>query len=353
MSRPMRIAAFLTIGVAIACHGTSPTSPGRVPAPAASAPTRYAVSGAITGPASVPPGAAAQFRFTLRYNDGSTEDASAKAAWRSGSPQVADVQPGGMVKALSRGRANLTANFLVGSSTTVFVLEDGTYALTGHVLEAALPVDAAQVTVTRGIGQGLNSVTDGTGRYDLYGVAGDVELTVSKAGYQSATQPFSARANGAGPDFALQPGSSPTDVSGDWRMTIVPSTACAMLPDDMGPRGYAANIAQSGPRVSIRITGPVMKPPVVSGRVLGQHLTFTLSSVADYYYHGNPTYDLVELLDPTRFLGVDGTFDGDTSGAQLRGTLNGRLAVYAGTNYFASHLVTACAAKDHGVLLQR
>jgi len=60
------------------------------------------------------------------------------------------------------------------------------------------------------------------------------------------------------------------------------------------------------------------------------------------------------MLAPTRFLGIDGAIDLDVSGAAARGTLNGRLAIYAGsTNYIASPLVTACTARDHAVILQR
>src|SRR5437867_3450251 len=93
-----------------------------------SRPPRYGLSGVLEGPASVAPGTTAQFHFTLKYNDGSTEDASAKAAWRSGNPQVVDVRAGGAVRAVSRGRADVFASFSVSANTTVFVLEDGTYA---------------------------------------------------------------------------------------------------------------------------------------------------------------------------------------------------------------------------------
>src|SRR5206468_3043595 len=120
MSRPMRIAIFLTIAVAIACHGNSPTSPTRIPA-ATGTPPRYVLSGVLEGRASGAPGRTARFHFTLKYNDGSAGEGSAKAAWRSGNPQVVDVRAGGAARAVSRGRADVFASFSVSANTNTVV----------------------------------------------------------------------------------------------------------------------------------------------------------------------------------------------------------------------------------------
>lgn len=50
----------------------------------------------------------------------------------------------------------------------------------------------ATVAVTAGVGAGLTTSTGDDGRYKLHGLAGDVELRISKNGYQTHVQQYRA-----------------------------------------------------------------------------------------------------------------------------------------------------------------
>lgn len=76
------------------------------------------------------------------------------------------------------------------SKPSTIVIPLGTYRLTGTVTESGLPVSKATVAVTSGIGTGLSVVTDLNGQYRIYGVAGAIDVTVSKDGYAPLVQPL-------------------------------------------------------------------------------------------------------------------------------------------------------------------
>ena len=355
MPRAVRLAALITIAATFACQdrrsSTSLTIRPLPTTPTVPDPVRVR----IEGPTSIPPGQTAQFRLVTTFSDGSSQDLTSKAAWYSMSPTVIKIESGGVATALARGAAELVASYGSSARTAVMVLEDGTFPVTARVLEGTLPIVAAQVVVTRGVGKGLAAMSDERGIFVIYGVAGDIELEASHDGYNSARQSLSVARPAQAPDFVLQPLANPADVSGDWRMTLTPSPSCGTLPGDLTSRSYNVNVSQTGGAASVRIAADSLpKPVVVDGRVLNRTLTFALSAVQDYYYRLNPVYDLLDVLDASRFLGIRGSVTVTASGAALQGALVGNLAVYVGAGiYLTSKLQSECSAPDHRVVLQR
>src|SRR5262245_44231278 len=148
-----------------------------------SGPTGVVVSVTISGPSSIAPGEAASFLAAARMGDGSMQDYTAKATWRTNNSQILSISSGGRATAVGAGEAQVTATAQSKSATvTVVVIPPGTFRVSGTVTESKLPVANATVAVTSGIGTGLSTVTDLNGQYRIYGVVGEIELTASKNG---------------------------------------------------------------------------------------------------------------------------------------------------------------------------
>lgn len=174
--------ALLVIGLATAGCSDGPTAPSTIRTSA------VPVGVKIAGPGAVAPGATAQYRATLLYADGRTEESSAGLIWSSSKPKVLLINPDGSARGIDRGVSELLLK--VGSlihTTTVRVLEPDTFILTGTVAEAAQSqaIAGATVVVESGTGAGLTGTTDDRGACELYGVAGAVRLSCQAAGYQS------------------------------------------------------------------------------------------------------------------------------------------------------------------------
>ena len=360
MTRMQRKVAIALMACAAACRGKpSPTAP--------TVATVRAIGARIDGPASIPPGSSAQLHFVRVMSDGSTVEVTQGVSWRSDHPSVIDVSAGGgAAQAKSRGAAQLFAGFsgppVAGSSATrqVLVLEDGTFPVYGHVTEDTLPLVGAQVTVTRGIGQGLATFTDAAGAYGLFGVAGDVDLTVTRDGYTPVTRSLSVTAVTPSLDFSIHQVAGPTNFSGQYRLTITRSPACGMLPDDVGVQSFAVNLSQFGGKATLQLSaGTLASDAVVTAHVTGSAIDLTLGKQGGgsdfyYYYYGNPSYDVLEILDGKRYLGIDGVAHLDGSASPIHGTLNGSFTLYAGgATYKSAVRDKTCAAPDHAVVLAR
>jgi carboxypeptidase family protein/Big-like domain-containing protein len=350
MSCLYRVAALAALVASGACHGKSPVAPT-----SGGTANRAVTSSRIEGPASVAPGAAAQFRFLRSYTDGSQEDITAQATWVSSNSTVLSVDRTGRATGVARGEASLSAVLGSSARSTILVLEDGTFRLTGRVLEGTLPLGNARVAVTRGTGAGLSTLTGVDGTFRFYGVAGEIELRVEAAGYAAESRTLLVTTNATTTDVPMHPLAVPADFSGAWRMTIGVSPACGTLAQDVGGvRAFTAAITQNGPGVSVALTSATLFIPAkLAGRVLDRTLTVDFPSEADYYYRGNPTFAVLDRLDATHFLGITGSVRADATGGVARGALAGHLQLYDGSNYFAAKLDRDCNAADHSVTLER
>jgi Bacterial Ig-like domain (group 2) len=140
----------------------------------------------IGGPPSVAPGDVVQLTATAHLADGSSRDVTTEVRWNSSNRTVLSMSPDGRATGHAQGEAMVTAFSNVTSTREVIVVPRGTYRVVGLVTEAegpSEPVIGATVAVTAGLGAGFVTTTGGDGRYRLYGVAGDVELRITKDGY--------------------------------------------------------------------------------------------------------------------------------------------------------------------------
>jgi hypothetical protein len=121
----------------------------------------------------------------------------------------------GEATASSRGEVLVAAAVenKVGS-LTVFVLEPGTFKLSGVLSEAGKKtLTDATVEVLTGTGQGLTSST-AQGRYALYGVGGAIRLRWSARGFSPEIHEVLVSGESISHDFALPPLRAPANVSG-------------------------------------------------------------------------------------------------------------------------------------------
>src|SRR4051794_10142644 len=166
-----------------ACGSSTPTAPTKTP------PAKIVNSVQISGPASIAPGATAQLSAIATYVDGSTSDVTAVARWNSFDTKVLSISGSGLATGIKSGETKVQGEYANrGSGMTIRVLPDGTYRLAGTLTESGLPIEDATVAITAGQGTGLSATSDSGGGYLLYGVAGTVEIQVSKAGYTSQSR---------------------------------------------------------------------------------------------------------------------------------------------------------------------
>jgi len=357
MSRALRAAIVIAGAVifAIACQEhQSPIKPTRA------APAHVLLSVHIDGPDSLAPEASVQLHLQKQYADGTTEDATSQAVWSSSDITVVQISATGFARGAGRGAAQITAAAGLSAVRSMLVLEDGTFALSGRVLEDNLGVSGMAVSVTSGIGQGLRTLTDATGAYVLYGVAGAVMVSVSKDGYVGVTQSLLVQGATYAPDIIVHQTSGPTDFSGQWRLTIARAASCTALPDDTALRSYDVKLSQAGAKATMQLTSKDMwkgRTATVTAHVTGRAIDILLTAVRDGYYSfysPNLLYDVLETLDGQRFLGVQGIVHLDGSTVPMIGALNGSFDVFAGSNdYWSARLDKRCAAADFPVAMTR
>src|SRR5215813_3220185 len=109
------IVSLLVVSSFVACGGGS-SSVGNNPPP----PTPTLQSIQVASPSqSVDPGQAAQFTATGHYSDGSTQNLTSAATWRSSSSSIATVSsPGGLATGVAPGNVTISATMsgIAGSS---------------------------------------------------------------------------------------------------------------------------------------------------------------------------------------------------------------------------------------------
>jgi carboxypeptidase family protein len=351
------LGALIGLATLAACGDGPPGAPSGPPPPTPS-PARPTTGVRIDGPASVAPGTSAQYRLIASFDDGTTSDVTSQAAWATTNASVLSVGPGGIVQAKSRGEATLSGRYSNRENHVyVFVLEDGTYRVTGRVMESGGGLPDARVDVIAGTGVGLSATTTSNGSYALYGLAGQVQLQAELGGFEKDRRTIVVNEN-TNADFALRPTVTPTDLNGNWRLTLTASSGCAPgVPEDAATRTYSATVAQTGTFLRIKLESPAI-PAVdvrLDGVVVDRRLTVLLP-FDDFYYaaYGLRYYSLVETLGASRVLAIAGTARGERAGNAVTGTLDGEFALYSrGNGFGVSNRQFSCRRSDHGFRLDR
>jgi hypothetical protein len=359
MPKPSFILAVL-VGLAtmVAC-GDSPARPSQPPTPPPP-PGPFLTSLQLEGPGSIPPGESVQLRLIATLSNGASNDVAALATWTSDNASVLSFSPtGGVAKAGARGEAHISARYQGQSrQALILVLENGTFRVRGSVTESGAGLAGARVEVVSGTGAGLAATTGPSGSYALYGVAGDVQLDVTLNGFEKERRTVVVSEHTT-INVELRPLIPPTDLRGDWRLTMSASTACVpAAAADASSRIYMVTIAQTGTLLQIQVKAPVMLNAEwlkISGRVIDRTVTIMMP-VDDFYYpfYGIKFYAVQEILGPGRILVIAGTARGDRLGDVVTGSLDGEFALYRNENNGAVwNQDFSCQRSDHGFRLDR
>ena len=314
----------------------------------------------VSGPAIVAPGATAQFTATAAMSDGSSQDYTTKVTWTSSSTAVVTITTAGLATGHGTGDAQLRATLpTVYALASVTVVPAGTFRLTGLITESGLPVADAQVTVIAGLGAGLAIQSDYSGTYRLYGVAGNIQVQVTKAGYSTDTKSTTIASNDVldFPDFT-QAGAVPS-LGGTYTLTLQTSDDCSVprqsynfsvlpaFPVDERLRTYTAVVTQTGPGLVVTLSGANFliqsgKGNSFKGRLEPGALTFT---IGDGYFYYLADLDVIEQLPSGKLL----AFDGLTTITPVTGVLH---APFEGTVFeLASaqvpNVTNQCSSANH------
>jgi hypothetical protein len=151
-------------------------------------------------------GQTSQLNLIARYADGSSRDVTTEATWRGFNALVVSMSPTGLLTAIAPGRAGIRVDFQSRIiSREVVVLPSGTFILKGRISEPGnLPIGAARVEIVDGppAGKFTNSIYDG--RYELFGISGQVMVMVSRGEYIAQTKSATMTEDRT-LDFELQP----------------------------------------------------------------------------------------------------------------------------------------------------
>jgi hypothetical protein len=246
----------------------------------------------------------------------------------------------------------------------VIAVPEGTFRLTGIVTDVTAPtgpVPSALVQVTDGTGRGLWDWTNTDGRYALFGVAGDIELRVTKTAYRDRVQRVVVTDHQA-LDLDLPIVAAVADVSGSWLLTITAADTCrTVLPEEAMSRKYSATIRQVGWDVRIEVGGasfakfPGWTADVIRrGRVWPDNVEFGLNTFGCdlFYYRCEP--DVMEELAPSRFYLPSGFVAVSVSSTVLSGRLEGEIGIYSRSDLSVPfHQEVSCRSSRHRVTFSR
>jgi hypothetical protein len=341
---------FAALAAALSSCGRNPSAP--------TGPSNL-VSVKVVAPPTIAPGSTAQLAALANYTDGSSKDVTAAVQWHSSDTSILTISATGLAAGVHVGDVNITAASSAGVSGTqsIVVAPAGTFRLWGQVTGFGLPVNGALVQVTAGIGAGLSSSTDGGGTYRLYGVAGDIQLTVSKTTYVTVTQTVTVNSN-TSLNVDLMPPAPPADLTGTYTLAIRADPACTTtdggaLPSVARQRRYTATITPApgfnppGGAVKVALSGATFAPDSLNafyGGLTSDGATFGVNDPM-YYYCG--CRDLAEVLPDGHLYLVSGAIGVTRSGNDLVGSLNGTITIALGPDF--GNVVAQCTSAHHSV----
>ena len=328
-----------SLGLVLAATITSCDKSPAAPTPAQ---TPTATRLEISGPRAIVPGVPTQFTATVHMSDGTSRDVTTSTSWRI-MPVYGrmDVSAPGVLTARENGFADLSAAYSDLTSTReVIAVPEGTFRLTGIVTDVtppAGPVNGARVT-----GGSLSASTGSDGRYVLLGVAGDIELRVTKDRYRPLAQRVVVTDHQT-LNVDLQIDGQLADVSGSYTLTIAAADTCSTaLPEEAMSRTYSAIVKQVGPEVSIEVGGARFAKVAGGWRtanvirfawVWPDNVQFSLGGAdcfdPDFYYPICQGPEVVEELAPTRFYLPSGFVGLSISPTTLSGKLDGEIGIYS------------------------
>jgi len=299
----------------------------------------------IVGPSTIAPGSMVQLSAVTTYPD-TGKNVTESASWRSSDASVLTISATGLASAQKAGEVLITATVGSANATqSILVVPTGTFKLSGQVTTFGTGHNGAVVQVIAGIGVGLSSRTVG-GTYKLYGVAGDVQVTVSEASFATITQTVTVNGNTI-LNFEMVPLSPSPNIQGTYTLHITADPTCegySTLPSIARERQYQATIQSDGHNVIAAISGALFEPwsnNRIYGWATAEGASFDINDPM-YYYSGYR--DIAEVLPDGSIYLPSGTIDVSSSTNGLTGTLSGAIRVTT-----ANAPVGQCLSATHSV----
>jgi hypothetical protein len=135
----------------------------------------------------------------------------------------------------------------------MFVLPRGTYVLSGSVNDGGAPLSGAEIELSAGTAAGM--VTTSNPSFRFYGVEGETEVRVSKAGYETQARRIVVLGHQT-MTFDLVPSDPWPIVGGTYALRIVAAAECRdLLPEVARDRTYTAVVTQQGFQLKVALTG--------------------------------------------------------------------------------------------------
>jgi hypothetical protein len=315
----------------------------------------------VSGPDSIAPGESAQLTATAFRSDGSTENVTTTVSWTTSSSRSIQVFAGGRATAGVAGEATVSARIQnrVGTKL-ILAIPAGTYKLSGRITEGALPVSDVSVTVTRGTGTGLTTLTNFDGRFALYGVAGEVQIQARKEGYVESIRDLTV-GSAMNDNFEIAASRQRKDLTGRYSLMFEAGTCQGTrvtYPDDIRARTYAAAVTQAGQAVTVTLSGADFVQSGSKGNsFLGSidpadNVSFSIGNLYYYYYFNQNPFDVIERLDDSRSFTVVGVVSAKVNGSQITGTLNGAFIILAGSRAPFTGSISSCWSRSHTFVMR-
>ena len=339
--------------------------------------TAPAVSVAINGPTQIQPGEAQQFTAVARLSDGTSQDVTATASWRTSTGPILSVTSGGLVTALMLGEATISLTYQGRSAfLSVVSIPNGTGILTGYVRESTFAIGNARVEVVGGRFAGQSVTTLGSGFYRFYGIVGDLQVRAGADGYVAQTiqinvAPLATPRRDQTLNFDLTTATPVLSLTGNYNATLRVSPSCgARFPPEIMVRQYQANITQDRSRLTITLGGAEFAAmgnlPLnrFDGRAKPNAVDLQVGTFYYYYYYYYSFGFVERILRPpvgkwgfsqTTYLTVVGTASGPATTGSLSTSLNGTLGFVDAPTGFVGRRTTlaSCRASDHQLLFTR
>jgi len=325
--------ALIAVMAAATCDKNSPTQPSQGTKTTTTTRPPSLQSITIDGPSSSIPGTHVQYTATGHISDGTTEDLTSLATWRSSDTNVMSISPHGEGTVGQAGEAVLAAEQSGRrASLQVLVLAPGTFKVSGVVSDSDIPVSGATVDLLDGSRAIMSSLTDNDGVYRLYGVSGGVELRVRAPGYADQVKSFSVTSTRTF-DFVLP--ATDRNVAGSYVLQMTAASRCPQngLPAGLRVRTYDATITQQGIQLSVNLGGASLLFGSFNGVLTGTVAKFQVHGITPfnsfyyyYYQYFDRTFDLVEQLSSTDYFLVTGNATLSLVPSGLSGQLQGFMA---------------------------
>jgi hypothetical protein len=355
-----QLLVMLTIGlVVIACD--SPTSPPPPQTAPPAAPTVKALT--INGRTRVAPGETEAYEAIAQMSDGTTPVYTSQVQWQTSNSSMLSIVPtSGVATARAVGDVFVYASYRgIRATSSVIVVPTGLYRLTGKVLESGLPVQGALVKITSGQGSGLSWSTGVNGDYRFYGVAGPVDIEITKPGYTTITRPIVVSRDDSVDVADFAQAGAIASFAGTYTLTITVASDCLPSPPTAQfsaprTRTYTAAVTQTGPMLHVALTGADFlvqngRGNAFDGRVEPGGVTFSLGTLGGYayyyFYYSLGLPDVAERISATEYLALLGKAFTTSSSSGLTGQLNGAAMVFTQSSPGVSSLRMSCQSSKH------